>query len=107
MFIFPKSYGQLTIILFGYELGIFIRFYGQETIVFRNKQKQDLNHKIQINEVNYHNYNSFLSKPNPTRIWAKTIKTVVIIHNYLDLLVSENYGLLPIKTNQNRKVHSK
>ena len=44
--------------------------------------------------------------PNPTRIWAKTIETVVIIHNYLDLLVSENYGVLPIKTNQNRKVHS-
>ena len=45
--------------------------------------------------------------PNPTRIWAKTIETVVIIHNYLDLLASEKYGLLPIKTNQNRKVHSK
>ena len=44
--------------------------------------------------------------PNPTRIWAKTIETVVIIHNYLDLLVSENYGLLPIETIQNRKVHS-
>ena len=44
--------------------------------------------------------------PNPTRIWAKTIETVVIIHNYLDLLVSENYGLLPIETIQNHKVHS-
>ena len=42
--------------------------------------------------------------PNPTRIYAKTIETVVIIHNYLDfkeqillLLFSENYGLLPIE----------
>ena len=44
--------------------------------------------------------------PNPTRLWAKTIETVVIIQNYLDLLVSENYSLLPIKTDINYVAHS-
>ena len=51
--------------------------------------------------------------PNPTRMWAKTIESVVIILAYLDfkiqilfLLISENHGLLPIKNVKDCVLHS-